>query len=293
MVFLGVFSLLFLSILSENSMTAANHPPELKSVNYSGVSFFVGPIHHDWVLNHESHVLKEMHRSILEVTTANGTCTMLDVGANDGFYANMAGAMGCQVWGFEIQRRCMEIANAALAANKLNNQVTIFNMPVSNVNNDILILPHSATACDGLYSLGRTDCPQCPKRDEAHQYQKRTFHTVALDSFVPHQLVIDFIKIDTEGHEPEILEGAERLFKDHRIRNAVVESQPKMWMPRAEGTQDVIYEKILDYGYEISCTSHTFQGWPDKYTKDNKQEFITNLHTNRCVDWLMRLPKNL
>ncbi len=267
--------------------TFAKDALKLKAVNYSGVSFYVGPIHYDWVLNREKHVLENLYRSLSEGKQMKAnTCTMIDVGTNDGFYSNMAGAMGCQVWGFEIQRRCMEIAFAALSANKLHSHVSIYHIPVSNTNNDILMLPHSTSACDGLYSLGRADCPQCPKRDEAHHYEKHRFHTVTLDAFVPRGQIINFIKIDTEGHDPEVLEGSEQLFKNHQILNAMVESQPKMWSPQ-KYSPNTIFEKILEYGYEISCASHKFTDWPtNKFTKDNKEEFIKLLHTNRCVDWL-------
>jgi hypothetical protein len=68
-------------------------PPDLKMVNYSGISFYVGPIHYDWVLNREKHVLEHLHRSIIEgKALKENLCTMIDVGTNDGFYSNMAGA---------------------------------------------------------------------------------------------------------------------------------------------------------------------------------------------------------
>lgn len=55
------------------------------------------------------------------------------------------------------------------------------------------------------------------------------FHTISLDTFVPSTTFIDILKIDVEGHDPEVLMGARRLFKENRIGTAIVEINDKFW----------------------------------------------------------------
>jgi FkbM family methyltransferase len=58
-----------------------------------------------------------------------------------------------------------------------------------------------------------------------------TLHTVQLDAFALKNDVksISFLKVDVEGFDTFVMEGAEQLFKSHMIQRAVVEVTSHMW----------------------------------------------------------------
>ncbi len=190
--------------------------------------------------------------------------------------------MGCKVWAFELQQRCIEYAMNATIANHLEDSVNIFNKPVTAVHNQLITIPHSTTVCSGLFNLGRTDCPECPK---FVGIENVAYMSVALDSMFPAPFIVDFLKIDVEGHEPQVLQGAEQMFKEHRINVMSLESQPKMWSKLQEREQrhESIYRRIMSYGYKFECA--TSKTAPVVYTLSTFKDFLTFLHTNQCVDW--------
>ena len=160
----------------------------ITKINLHEKDIWVGTVHASFVRTFESHTIFEMERNIKNALSKKKDCVVVDVGMNDGFYTNVAGSMGCIVYGFEIQKKCINIAKEAIIKNKIENQ------PVSYTNHT-LHLPSSDTACDGLYSLGREDCPKCPKRDSATGYVDTLFTSVALDIMFPSPTVLDFVKV--------------------------------------------------------------------------------------------------
>ena len=93
--------------------------------------------------------------------------------------------------------------------NGLAKSVVIVNKPVSSVNDEVLLLATSDGFCSGIYQIGRSDCPQCPGYSPSHSHTKseKSYHTVSLAVAFPSPTVIDFLKIDTEGYELNILKG--------------------------------------------------------------------------------------
>ena len=258
-------------------------PSSLLLVNDSGLHFFAGTIHHNWVMLNERHVMFALKNAIENCRKESGTCIMIDVGMNDGFFSQMAASLGAKVWSFELQPRCIEIAMNATVANHFEDTITVINRPVSAFHNQLMTVPHSTTVCSGIFNLGRTDCPQCPRFDKQEGFEKRSYYSIALDSMFPAPFTIDFMKIDVEGHEPQVLQGAEQLFMDHRVKVLSLESQPKMWSTLNEHEQrhDAVYRRILSYGYNFQCADIT----SPVYDKSQAKEFLLFLHKNQCTDW--------
>ena len=78
----------------------------------------------------------------------------------------------------------------------------------------------------------------------------RKMFTVALHSFFPDNLHVDFLKIDVESMETMVMLGAEELFKSHRIGRAVVEVTQMRPL-------DPVYKRVLGYGYKMACVTLT------------------------------------
>lgn len=92
--------------------------------------------------------------------------------------------------------------------------------------------------------------------------------------------------MDTEGYDPQVLLGAEKLFRSKRIKQAVIESMPKMWSRLSAGDDphESVYKRILSYGYSIQCMKPVNKDWP-LFTSSNADLWFEKMKENVCVDW--------
>jgi hypothetical protein len=102
---------------------------ELKRITdlYDLPPFFVGSVHHEWILDMERGPLDVAQRALKQPG-----CIAFDVGMNDGFYTQFSAAHGCKVWSFELQEACIKLSTAAVAMNNFTDLVTITRAPVAN-----------------------------------------------------------------------------------------------------------------------------------------------------------------
>lgn len=135
--------------------------------------------------------------------------TVFDVGANAGFFTLLAakkvGPQG-HVYAFEPSRHEVRLLQRNIAINKLDN-VTIINCAVSNT----VGVAQFAISSDGaLNSLVKTHHPSQKIRewDEVK--------LISLDYFVEQKGIkkVDFVKIDVEGAEKNVLLGATKLLSN-------------------------------------------------------------------------------
>jgi len=135
---------------------------------------------------------------------------VLDVGANFGvftkFFSEAVGPTG-QVFSFEPIPTTFRTLSKAVERYKLTN-VRAMNVAVSDRNRVATMqIPRLSEGGDNLYEAEITATPNAGWR---------TFEvkTITLDSLnLPR---VDFIKIDVEGHEVEVLNGACNLLMRHR-----------------------------------------------------------------------------
>ena len=155
---------------------------------------------------------------------ANASCMALDVGMNEGFYTQMLAAMGCRVYSFELQPLCIKIAQHSLELNSFDGYVRIIHRPVSSAHNQKLVIHYpDYPLCIGTFSATAVDAgskawPHNHILNVAH-----TFHTVTLDSWLAETLdetasaFVNVLKIDVEGHEAAVLDGAKQLITSRRV----------------------------------------------------------------------------
>ncbi len=130
----------------------------------------------------------------------------LDIGANAGIFtvtaAELVGNMG-HVYAFEPGTAEKDLLSLNIKRNKLEN-VTTVNCAVSNRSGDA----EFAVSYDGaMNSLRKTDHP-------GQQIKEwRTVKTTTVDEFVLERSIpkVDFMKIDVEGAEKFVFEGARKL----------------------------------------------------------------------------------
>mmetsp|Transcript_28216 Transcript_28216/g.28507 ORF Transcript_28216/g.28507 Transcript_28216/m.28507 type:complete len:356 (-) Transcript_28216:11-1078(-) len=271
----------------------------MKSVNRR---IYIGAINRDRIIMRESYGIRLLERIKKEVEEERKSCVAVDVGMNDGFFTNIAAVLGCNVYSFEMQTPCIDIAIAALIENKIENQVRIFSNPVSNMTGNIISTNISHKhGCSVMFSFDRKDVNFVIG-------PTRYFTTVALDNLFLNSSVsissritdtvetIDFLKIDTEGHDPQVLLGSESLFQHRRIRYCMMEGMSNMWSPPHYYKYFEIWIRIMSYGYTIHCLSASDNGTetPDApaiiklYRYDMSTSDLWNLvKASKCYDYLI------
>lgn len=248
--------------------------------------YYVGSVHYDWCFTKEGEQV-QLFAELL--TKKRNNCIVVDVGMNDGFYTTMAGAFGCQVYSFELQRRCIDLAQMAINKNNFSELINIVHRPISSKNSESITIPFpSAEYCDGGFTFSGQKQEE-RTHSKVHRSVNRTFSTVSLNSFVARSTFIDLLKIDVEGHETEVLIGALKIFKEHRIGAAVVElSEPYCYNNVTELLET--YRQILSFGYSLTTLNcREGRGDPDTFYINTFQSFIDYFHIPitskwRCMD---------
>ena len=139
----------------------------------------------------------------------------IDVGANIGVYSYRMAQLYSQVYAFEINPDL----TAALAAFG-SDRIAIIAKGLSSSEASVTLRTPivNRIALTGWASLEAGNCP------DADGYLERVVEVVTLDSF--HLHAVSLIKIDVEGHELEVLRGAENTLVENRPR-VIVEIKQK------------------------------------------------------------------
>ena len=247
--------------------------------------YYVGGVHYDWCFDAEGEQVQLM---VDILTKKRYNCLVIDVGMNDGFYTTMAGAFGCQVYSFELQRRCIELAQLAINKNNFTELINIFQRPVSLRNNEVISIPFpSSDYCDGGFTFSG-QIQEERTHSHAHRSINRTFNTISLNSFVLKSAFIDVLKIDVEGHETEVLVGALNIFREHRIGTAVVELSGAYSYNNVTELLDV-YRQIVSFGYSLTTLNcNKGRGDADTFNNITFQSFIEYFYTPYDSKWRCR-----
>ncbi len=164
--------------------------------------------------------------------------TVFDIGANIGllsvWMAKQVGAQG-RVYAFEPHPETRKLLKKTIALNEIEN-ITIFPLALS-----------SKTGSAQLYTVGTNHKLSSlgPISDTTYgENASLPIETVTLDSFCleHHISQIDFLKIDVEGFEYDVLQGAERMLQNHAIKTI----QFEMW----KKNEDLI-ALLIKNGYEV------------------------------------------
>jgi FkbM family methyltransferase len=182
----------------------------------------------------------ELRRS-LELIPAGGTC--LDIGANNGAYAmqfaRKVGARGL-VHAFEPDPTVFSRLLSNSRLNGFGGVLNCHNIAVSNVNGSVTFCkssPHHS----GWGSLQEF-------KDIA--IEKETVQSITLDDFLAREHIsrVDFVKVDVEAHEPEVLEGANNSLQKQVCRNILIEFNGIRLSQRGKSLEEFL-EPMIANGY--------------------------------------------
>lgn len=250
-----------------------------------------------WVLQSERALSAAMNRSLscalgrrdsMRAAIARSQRPIVvDVGSNCGVYSVAAATCGYEVFAFEVQPQCIEMLRATLRMNRVPvDAYHVSRHPVSDGVRE-LTLP-LADSCTGTYSFSRRDGQYfTPLANET-----MTLQTRVLSDALPPTREIALLKIDTEGHDPQVLRGALPLFRERRVRLATVEASPFMWTAPFDPELAGVFRDAMLAGYHALCLSLDHEIIPRhlqlKVTADTVvQQMSRRGELARCVDLLL------
>ena len=134
----------------------------------------------------------------------------IDVGANVGTYAVLAsGVRRATTWAFEPDSNTVRSLKRNLAINNLNELVTVYELALGDADSEILFTVGKDTE-NRVVSAGENDV--------------RVVHQRRLDALIDGALhSVIMIKVDVEGYQEKVLEGAKELLADDRLKIVVLE----------------------------------------------------------------------
>lgn len=169
--------------------------------------------HGAWLLDHGNGCVPEAFRSF-EILKERPNPVIFDVGANIGCFTTLLARVlpNSTIHAFEPQRHVFQMLSGNIAINNFYNVHTI-NCAVSNYNGTLDIEePDPMQPCDfGTYSLVHQNTYTPSGR-------KRVCDVITLDKYVEKHNIerVDFIKIDVEGMDIDVLEGARKIIEAHK-----------------------------------------------------------------------------
>ena len=183
---------------------------------------------------HEPPVSAELARR------ARGANVFADVGAHIAYYSCIAGAVNerLQLFLFEMNRDLIPVIERNLAENRLTNAV-IVDRPVADRRRVV-----SYSSVSGEPGLSMRDPARRPEGGEI------LVETIGLDEFFAERGTWpDLIKIDVEGAELAVLEGARRILAQHHPV-MFVEVHPRL-LGNFDASVEQVYALLRTHGYTI------------------------------------------
>lgn len=185
---------------------------------------------------------------------------ILDVGSNLGTLALYAGAVaqGCPVHAFEIQPAVACRLEMSIQASGFSH-VKLHRAAVSSISGKSYSFRALPSNPGGVGLQG-----------EVHEDEtgRNIVKTVKLDDLFQDEADIIFMKVDTEGHEFEVLKSAERLLKEHKIRNIVVEIRSQ---------QAEMVEYMYANGYTCDLTKSAWRSKAKLSCKNSMEKVISEI----------------
>jgi len=146
---------------------------------------------------------------------------LVDIGANVGMYTVWAAkTRGVRVFAFEPESQNFALLNRNIARNQIDDHVVAFCASLSDtVGFGRLALPGF------MYGGSGNQYSDTGKIASKHKLYLQGSYSSTLDTLVEQQLipVPTHVKIDVDGIEPKIVNGARRTFADKQVRSVLIE----------------------------------------------------------------------
>lgn len=217
----------------------------------------------DWVCDEKSEkmVTVVMMRVFRQYSDRGIVGKMLDVGANAGYFGLLAAKHGHDVVFFDLQPECQTILHNSILVNGFSGHAHVVAAGVSDVKSSIKV---PSDGCNGRF-------PAEAYETEAFTNYNLSAQLYPLTEFISHQEIM-MMKVDTEGNEKRVLQGAMEFFRRNDIRHAIVEVTPGFgfWENSGILREEVIdaLSLLIEHGYVgITLTDWTVLNSRDSISK--------------------------
>ncbi len=174
-----------------------------------------------------------------------GSKISIDVGANIGITAIWMAKNSDKVFAFEPEKNNLERLKENLETNHASN---------------VEVIPKAVSNRSGVADLNLFNSYGHHSLSKYHVSKlqgTQRVETVALDDFCYSKNIniVDVLKIDVEGCECEVLQGAMNMLKDKRIKNIIFEHSRILLKKQKKDPKQVIM-LLLRHGYKIYKLNH-------------------------------------
>ena len=173
---------------------------------------------------------------------------VIDVGANIGYFttlfSKLVGKSG-KVFSFEPAPNNFEFLKKNVSLNNLQN-VTICQMAASDIS-------EKQNLFLSTWNFGDNRLFEKPRDERDLERKQVQVETVRLDEIIHEK--IDFIKIDVQGFELQVINGAKKLFDNNNDLKMIFEFYPHLLKLNNVNPEDFLYQLIeMDYNiYDIGA----------------------------------------
>jgi len=211
---------------------------------------------------YETHLTKVIQKAFDKKKGQSGEAIFLDVGGNIGWFSLLAKAHGAsQAYVFEPNPANLVRICESLTLNGWKESVDVMMMGVSDEVSKKALYKTDATN-PGSFSFDQKRANKYTDGGKAEKVGE--FQMITLDAFAEemgwfeNKTPIAFFKLDVEGFEPQILKGAEKLFKSGIIELFAMEMKKKRTVHSPEAKR-MMTKVIVESGYELYMHGH-FRG---------------------------------
>jgi FkbM family methyltransferase len=191
--------------------------------------------------------------ALLQKRAHGSRSLIVDVGLDEGFEFFLAIENGFEVVGFEPNPVTFPaLAQKCRALNTSNCHVlenlSSLSLPLNRTPGDSYLINAAVGAVAGELELftagpGSSFQPHPEAKNDKSKWQK--VPVVRIDDFIQEDVYL--FKIDTQGFDPFVLQGAAKVFRFHVVRQLIFEVEP-LAMSRNNITMTETMEMLQDYG---------------------------------------------
>ena len=238
---------------------AENIPPTItKSTKYGELKFFCPGILPEW--RARTLLIKEPE-TIEWINGFKSNDILWDIGANVGSYSLYAALKGLTVWSFEPSPSNYYLLSRNIEINKMDDRISALCLAFNN-NTKLDSLYMTMTELGG--SMNSVSEPIDWQGKQMSEFFNQATVGFSIDNFVEqfNLTIPNHIKIDVDGVEDKIIEGAAKTLANEKIKSLLIELDTE----RKE-YYDPVVSKIEESGLKLFKKEHATELDTSKFSK--------------------------
>lgn len=210
----------------------------------------------------------ELRRLILPLLRRGDT--VVDIGANFGFWSLIAARRGCEVVAVEPVARTRQLLIENARRNRLDDRVEVVAEAVSDSRGVLtLALPDGESGQASAHP------------DPALAAESLTVATTTLDELLGARRV-RFLKIDVEGHEPAVLRGGTRVLSSGQVDYVLLELTSAL-LARTDKSITEVADSLIGHGYLFVRFVRANEGLPPRPRPLTFEELRSGTHAGDAL----------